>query len=55
MLIFDYSDAQLKTKLLRLGSMDYDPLPNVRNYTLDYKIKELMDDETNPKQGNSLQ
>jgi hypothetical protein len=37
-----YSDALLKEKLLRIGSMDYDPLPAVKRYTLDAKVNEEM-------------
>jgi hypothetical protein len=33
----------LKEKLLRIGSMDYEPLPAVKQYTLDAKLKDLMD------------
>ena len=36
-------DEDLKEKLLRIGSMDYEPLPAVKQYTLDAKLKDLMD------------
>ncbi len=38
-----FSDAILKEKLLRIGSMDYEPLPAVKRYTLDAKVKDEMD------------
>ena len=36
----------MKQKLLRVGSMDYEPLPYIKQYILDEKIKEMMGDET---------
>jgi len=39
--------------LLRLGSMDYDPLPMVKKYTLDQKVKDEMDGAANNGAGES--
>lgn len=37
------SDEDLYKKLLRIGSLDYEALPMVKRYTLDQKVKEVMD------------
>eukprot|EP00347_Sterkiella_histriomuscorum_P002715 403367086 len=43
------NESQLRDKLLRVGSMDYEPLPLVKKYILDEKIREEMgDEERNP-------
>ena len=49
-----YREDQLKDRLLRIGSMDYEPLPAVKKYTLDAKVKECMDGPITekPKEGS---
>lgn len=34
----------MKKKLLRIGSMDYEPLPKVKQHTLDERLREAMGD-----------
>jgi len=49
-----YREDQLKDRLLRIGSMDYEPLPAVKKYTLDAKVKDFMDGPVTerPKEGS---
>ena len=38
-----YSEDDLSRKLLRIGSVEYEALPLVRKYTLDQKVRDVMD------------
>lgn len=42
-LILIFRDEELRKRLLRIGSLEYEALPLVRRYTLDQKVKEIMD------------
>mmetsp|Transcript_41436 Transcript_41436/g.39877 ORF Transcript_41436/g.39877 Transcript_41436/m.39877 type:complete len:135 (+) Transcript_41436:157-561(+) len=35
------SSEKMKEKLLRIGALDYEPLPQVKQYTLDERVKEI--------------
>lgn len=41
----------MKQKLLRIGSMDYEPLPQVKKHTLDERLKEEMGNGNDKRHG----